>query len=106
MTIRLSPEAEADAEQHAQWYDEQSPGLRGPFLDAVQSALEVIDGAPLSFQRVKRAHARRFVMRRFPFLLIYKVDDEIISVVAIVHVRRRPAYWRTRLQKNRPRKMP
>ncbi len=45
-TIRLREEAELDLEEAATWYESQSPGLGGQFLDTV---LEIID----SFERAK-----------------------------------------------------
>jgi hypothetical protein len=40
---------------------------------------------------------RRFVLRRYPFSLIYYVDSALIELVAVAHHRRRPGYWRSRL---------
>ena len=36
-------------------------------------------------------------MRRFPYLIVYRVTASAIQVVAVAHARRRPGYWKTRL---------
>jgi len=38
---------------------------------------------------------RRVLVRRFPYSLLYRVDPDVIFVVAVAHVRRRPGYWRS-----------
>ncbi len=42
---------------------------------------------------VWRNGRRRFPMRRFPYSIIYYLDQEELRVVAIAHHRRRPGYW-------------
>jgi toxin ParE1/3/4 len=39
---------------------------------------------------------RKYLLRRFPYAVIYRVTDEAIEVVAVAHGRRRPGYWKTR----------
>jgi len=41
---------------------------------------------------------RRLVLAKFPFSLIYEVDGEVILIVAVAHLRRRPQYWSERLK--------
>jgi toxin ParE1/3/4 len=40
---------------------------------------------------------RRFVLRRFPFSIIYLDDPEVRSIVAVAHSKRKPGYWKVRL---------
>ncbi|TMA90118.1 MAG: hypothetical protein E6J77_07075 [Deltaproteobacteria bacterium] len=39
---------------------------------------------------------RRFLVRRFPYGLLYRVESDQIFIVAVAHLRRRPGYWRGR----------
>ena len=41
---------------------------------------------------------RRFVMRRFPFTVIYRDREKLIEVVAVAHGRRKPGYWKKRIK--------
>jgi hypothetical protein len=36
-------------------------------------------------------------MRRFPFAVVYEIESHNISVIAIMHLRRRPGYWKRRV---------
>ena len=40
---------------------------------------------------------RRFVLRRFPFSIIYLDDPDVVSIVAVAHSKRKPGYWKPRL---------
>ena len=40
--------------------------------------------------------ARRYVLRRYPFSIVYRVAGELIEVIAVAHQRRKPYYWRDR----------
>ena len=46
MKVALRPEAEADLEDAAQWYERQRRGLGGEFLDEVLHTLQAIEDRP------------------------------------------------------------
>jgi hypothetical protein len=51
-------------------------------------------------QRFTR-RVRRFLVRRFPFGVLYQVADDEVFIVAVAHLRRRPSYWRGRRLPNK-----
>jgi toxin ParE1/3/4 len=40
---------------------------------------------------------RHFVLRRFPFSVVYAVVGQTIYVLAVAHGSRGPGYWKSRL---------
>jgi len=42
---------------------------------------------------VFRGTRRRYVLRRFPYSIIYQVTAEELRILAVAHHRRRPGYW-------------
>jgi toxin ParE1/3/4 len=42
---------------------------------------------------VFRGNSRRYLLRRFPYGVIYQITSEELRVVAVAHHRRRPGYW-------------
>jgi len=44
------------------------------------------------------SEVRRAALRRFPYVIIYTVDDTEIVIVACIHARRDPKRWKGRLQ--------
>lgn len=51
--------------------------------------------SPLACARV-RGEARRKLVRRFPYALIYLAEDEHIEIIAVFHTSRDPAVWQGR----------
>jgi hypothetical protein len=41
--------------------------------------------------------ARLGLLRKFPYLVIYRVFPDFVSVVAVVHGRRHPRRWKARI---------
>ncbi|MGH8701418.1 MAG: type II toxin-antitoxin system RelE/ParE family toxin, partial [Burkholderiales bacterium] len=40
--------------------------------------------------------ARRILLNRFPYSVVYRTSSDEIIVIAVAHQRRRPGYWRRR----------
>ena len=39
------------------------------------------------------ADTRRYLLRRFPFFVVFREVDDRVQIVAIAHAKRRPGYW-------------
>jgi len=48
------------------------------------------------YERTLRGGFRRRLLRRFPYGILYKEEESQIVIVAVMHLRRRPGYWRNR----------
>ncbi|MDO8346429.1 MAG: type II toxin-antitoxin system RelE/ParE family toxin [Rugosibacter sp.] len=42
---------------------------------------------------VFRGTRRRYILRRFPYSIIYQLTAEELRILAVAHHRRRPGYW-------------
>jgi len=93
--IIFLPEAEEEMLEAARFYEAQTSGLGADFLLEIRRATEGISKNPRA-GRVLRGKVRRRLVRRFPYGLLYYVDPNEIVVVAVMHLRRRPGYWRGR----------
>lgn len=89
------PEAWAEFETAEIWYRQRSPeaGLR--FLAAVYDALEEISKQPETWPEYFHG-TKRFLLRHFPYRIVYRETESRIEVLAISHGHRRPGYWRDR----------
>ena len=101
--FRTDPEASADLEQSALWYDTQRAGLGGEFLEAIDVALEHIArwpqaGAPIPGVPLDLA-VRRVPVERFPYHVVYFEVSDAIRILAFAHDRRLPGYWHSRALK-------
>jgi len=93
--VRLRPEAEQDLSDAAVWYEERLAGLGHQFLDEALAAFTSIAEAPLRYPAVHR-NTRRALMHRFPFGVYYRIENDTIVVIALMHGSRDPRRWKTR----------
>jgi hypothetical protein len=78
------------------YYDLQRPQLGDQFVDEVEAAIGRILRMPNDWQAVGR-RTRRCRTDRFPYGLVYQVQGDVAVIVAVMHLSRRPGYWRGRL---------
>jgi plasmid stabilization system protein ParE len=98
MTPRLliRPEAHADLEEAALWYEDQRPGLGEIFSRQMFALIDQIAEWPLRFSVVARS-VRRGFLYRFPYAVYFIVDERAIVIIAVLHQRRDPAVWKRRM---------
>lgn len=89
------PEAHADLKEAVAWYEGINPSLRERFAVAVDAAVEAIVENPLRFPVLHRRR-RRAGVRRFPYGIIFELEDHRIVVIACFHGRRDPRRWQGR----------
>lgn len=94
-SVRLLPEARQEVVQAFEWYLERSHGAAESFLLELEHSLALVSGTPDVWAEFESG-TRRYVMRRYPFALIYRFRDELVEIVALAHQRRKPGYWHDR----------
>ena len=102
MKFRILSEAEQDALEAATWYEIQQPGLGTRFHEALGNRMDDIAENPLRFARLETVrtsvNVRRAQLARFPYRVIFKLAPSEIVIIAVVHAKRRPGYWMSRLE--------
>lgn len=98
MTRRLvfRPEANLDINEAAEWHEARGQGLAAEFLRVLDACIESIRRNPLLYP-VVYGEARRAMMRRFPYSVIYAVREDEIVIIGCIHGRRDPKRWQDRL---------
>lgn len=92
MKVALLPPAQLELDEAFAWYESQVVGLGYGFLDEFNRAVRLAATFPALYQQINPG-IRRCLLNRFPYGLIYGVDDEMIVIVAVAHIKRRPNYW-------------
>jgi plasmid stabilization system protein ParE len=98
VTVRFLEIAEIELDQAIRWYRAQAPGLGDAFLIEVLATADRIVRFPDAWHPLDE-EVRRCRLSRFPYALIYTIDNGDILVLAVAHLHRRPNYWRDRLQR-------
>ena len=96
-TLEYLDAALAEAEEAARWYAERSPVAASRFVSEIEAAAQAIAEAPNACPPYRHG-TRRFLLRRFPYSLVYRVEPTRLIVVAVAHAHRRPGYWAQRLR--------
>jgi plasmid stabilization system protein ParE len=97
--VELKPEAERELEDAFEWYLERSIPVAEAFIREAGSAFALIASAPTIWPRFE-AGTRRYVLRKFPYSVIYLDRPTKILVLAVAHQKRRPRYWVSRLPRD------
>jgi plasmid stabilization system protein ParE len=99
LRVRFHSAARAEAEAAARWYEEREPRLGADLVTEVERAVDEVAESPETWPRCPEdSRARRLVLSRFPFSVIYVVTSERqVVIVAVAHTKRRPGYWSERL---------
>ena len=79
----------------AAYYEDQQKNLGGRFLASVQDALNRIRVNPLMYRQVEPG-VRRCLVRTFPYGVLFRIENEQLVVVAVMHLHREPGYWNQR----------
>ena len=96
MKIRFLNLADREVDDAVRWYEEQAEGLSRDFLDELDRAVRLVRIYPLMATQIE-PDIRRFLFSRFPYSLIYGLDQETIVVIAVAHQHREPRYWADRI---------
>jgi toxin ParE1/3/4 len=88
----LHPEAIAEARAARQWYESRNAEAAEAFVAELDLAIERIGEAPRSWPPYL-ADTRRYVLRRFPFFIVFREAGDRLQIVAVAHARRQPGYW-------------
>jgi plasmid stabilization system protein ParE len=93
--LEFHEEAAAEYEAAIDWYFERSRVAASKFAAEVNKALDLISQAPHRWPT--HAHGtRRFLLRHFPFAVVYRNTPSAVQIIAMAHGRRRPGYWKGR----------
>jgi len=93
--ILFTQAARADLSDAVRWYDAHAPHVGPQFRDALRAAMTRIAENPKQFPPALR-DTRRALLRRFPYILVFREMDDAIYVVAVFHTSRDPLIWQRR----------
>ena len=85
----IKPEAEKDMTNTFEWYERKRKGLGYDFLLQVDAGFRFITRNPLSLRKRYKA-TRQHIIKRFPYSILYIVEDTKVIVLGVVHGGRNP----------------
>jgi toxin ParE1/3/4 len=94
--IRTAKPASEELTAAVQWYERQRLGLGGEFFDAIRGTIDRISETPEAGSSFGTLDARRMLVAKFPYQIVYRISADEIRILAFAHLRRRPGFWRHR----------
>ena len=92
MKVRFLTIAQQEVDDAYQWFEMRTEGMGLEFLNEVDRVVRLIESFPLAAIQTE-PEIRRSLLARFPYAIVYGIDDQEIIMIAVAHTHRRPRYW-------------
>ncbi len=93
--LLISSAAEHDYAEALSWYAERDIRVAAGFDAEFDRAIQSITEDPGRFPQCDERH-RFYLMRRFPYQLIFREATNHWMVIAVAHTSRKPRIWASR----------
>ncbi len=94
-SLVISLPAETDIEEIIEWYGKENKDLSREFVEILEQTLEQVISNPFLFQQVFKDY-RKVDTAKFPYKIIYRISENKIIVLAVIHHKRNPEVWKNR----------
>jgi plasmid stabilization system protein ParE len=92
MRVRFRAGAWGDVKTAREWYDSKQAGLGDEFVQSLEAVVSRVSEWPGSFPEIA-VDLRRALLARFPYALYYRHRDDVVEVIACLHMRQAPHRW-------------
>jgi len=92
---KFHPEAEVELTESASYYENRRENLGRRFLEAAQSTIKRIEIKPSIYKFID-TEIQWCRLKTFPYAIIFRETETSIEILAIMHIRRQPNYWKNR----------
>jgi hypothetical protein len=89
--------AQIELQEGVKYFNEQQANLGYEFAQEVADTITRILRYPEAWNQLSK-RTRRCRTKRFPYGVVYQIRGDRILVVAIMHLHRKPLYWRDRVK--------
>lgn len=97
MKFKFHSDASADISLAIDHYNAADDGLGADFLNSVLASIDRVREFPES-GAVYLGKYRRVLLKRFPYVVIFKVTLNELPIMAVTHMKRNPDVIRERLE--------
>lgn len=93
--VEFHHDAVEEAAAAQEWYQARSSSAAEAFVADLDHAIKRISDGPARWPSFVHG-TRRYLLRTFPFQVVYRTVGTTVQVIAVAHGRRKPGYWKTR----------
>jgi toxin ParE1/3/4 len=95
MKYVFHPEALTEYAEAVQYYAGKRVEIAQAFINSVEGAVYRIRESPERYVAIDE-DVRRCMTRRFPYGVLYTIEQDYILILAVMHCSREPGYWKNR----------
>ena len=95
MRYVFHPEALNEYAEAVQYYTEQRVEVAQAFINAIEDTVYRIGESPTRYAAIDE-DVRRCMARKFPYGVLYTIEQDYILILAVMHCSREPGYWKNR----------
>jgi plasmid stabilization system protein ParE len=95
-TLSFHPSAESEVLGSFLWYTKRAPDAADAFQDEIEQSGRLILRNPSAWPPYLHG-TQKYVLKHFPFTIVFRATKNQIEIIAVAHHRRRPGYWAERL---------
>ncbi len=92
MRVIFSKPAKQELDDATHYYDIELQGFGKLFRGEVRRAVKRITVYPEAWS-VERGDVRKCLLHKFPYKLLYSIEEDHIFIIAVAHQHRKPDYW-------------
>lgn len=96
MKFYFHPQADEELEKTVRYYENCRAGLGIEFAEEVYSTIARIQEFPDAWM-VMSKNTRRCLVNRFPYGVIFQIKLNMLRIIAVASLHRRPDYWKHRV---------
>ncbi|MBU1218790.1 type II toxin-antitoxin system RelE/ParE family toxin [Myxococcota bacterium] len=98
MNFSFHPSAEQELNEGVDYYNQAQDGLGLQFTKEVYNSIQNILSFPYGWTPLSE-NTRRCLVNRFPFGVIYQIEDDQIIIIAVMQLNKKPEFWKDRIDR-------
>ncbi|MES0490386.1 MAG: type II toxin-antitoxin system RelE/ParE family toxin [Leptospirales bacterium] len=95
MKVRIHELAALELNEAVEWYELQSVGLGLRYKKSIYAQVNKIKNNPKWFLMEEENIFKAYIPK-FPYKILYSIEETTIIIWAIAHLHREPTYWQNR----------
>jgi plasmid stabilization system protein ParE len=95
MKVRYHEAADREFDEAIDFYEFRNAGLGTRFFQQVTAAVTLIAESPERWRTIDE-DVRQCLVSGFPYQILYVIEPGGIFILAVMHGKRDPKYWRSR----------
>ena len=97
LMLDFHPGAEIELDEAIEWYEGKKAGLGFEFFEEYLILKDFLLSNPQIFP-IEFGEVRKAVFKKFPYILLFFIWEELIYIVAVFHTSQDPEIWRKRVE--------